>query len=64
MLSRGVLACFEWPRGSSGLSNVSSPQVVVLATLGLRKWRQCEITSNLLMKINSTQHLAFIMEVM
>jgi hypothetical protein len=40
----------------TGLSNFSSPQLVVLATFGLRKWRQhgeqCATTPNLLMKIN------------
>jgi hypothetical protein len=38
-------------------------KLVILATLGLRKWRQCTTTPNLLMKINHTQHLAFVMEV-
>jgi hypothetical protein len=47
----------------AGLSNFSSPQHdVVLATLGLGKWRQHgehqATTPNLLMKINSTQHLS------
>jgi hypothetical protein len=52
----------------SGLSNFASPQLVVLATLVLRKWRQLgeqrAATPNLLMKINTTQQLAFIMEVL
>jgi hypothetical protein len=43
-----------------GLSNFCSPQLVVLTTLGLRKWRQrgeqCTTTQNLFMKLNSTQH--------
>jgi hypothetical protein len=48
----------------AGLSNFSSPQLVVLATLGLRKWRQRGEQRATKLSYEVTQHLGIIIVIM